>query len=207
MRRTRSGSSIVGRLAATSRRLAICVISRQNAENNPASLTQGEYRDENPIRSLCSLGHPVCYGGLGEEGSEPARGEAVDPRQRSTAIWRLISSARCDDPSKSLEINRLAGDFWTRLKGRRRTDRSIPCRPWQRKAIGKLAGPLRRKDSETVIYPDAFDKFYGGELEAFLKDKGAELRSSPARRPTRRCFTPRPPPRACIAQHRDSMTE
>ena len=40
--------------------------------------------------------------------------------------------------------------------------------------IGELAAPLRRKESESVIYPDAFDKFFGGELQAFLKDKGAK---------------------------------
>jgi nicotinamidase-related amidase len=40
------------------------------------------------------------------------------------------------------------------------------------KPLGELAAPLKRKESELVIYPDAFDKFFGGELQAFLKDKG-----------------------------------
>jgi hypothetical protein len=34
--------------------------------------------------------------------------------------------------------------------------------------------PLKRKESEPVIYPDAFDKFAGGELQSFLKEKGAK---------------------------------
>jgi nicotinamidase-related amidase len=42
------------------------------------------------------------------------------------------------------------------------------------KPIGEVASPLKRKESEPVIYPDGFDKFNGGELEKFLKEKGAK---------------------------------
>jgi hypothetical protein len=35
------------------------------------------------------------------------------------------------------------------------------------KNVVRLAGgPLRQKEVEPVIYPDAFDKFVGGELQA-----------------------------------------
>jgi nicotinamidase-related amidase len=40
--------------------------------------------------------------------------------------------------------------------------------------LGEVASPLKRKESETVIYPDGFDKFLGGELQTLLKEKGAK---------------------------------
>lgn len=42
------------------------------------------------------------------------------------------------------------------------------------KPLGEVAAPLKRKEGEPVIYPDAFDKFVGGELQDFLKEKGAK---------------------------------
>jgi nicotinamidase-related amidase len=42
------------------------------------------------------------------------------------------------------------------------------------KPIGELAVPLKRKEGEPVIYPDGFDKFVGGELQVWLKEKGAK---------------------------------
>jgi len=34
--------------------------------------------------------------------------------------------------------------------------------------LGEVAGPLRQRESEPVLYPDAFDKFMDGELKAEL---------------------------------------
>ena len=31
--------------------------------------------------------------------------------------------------------------------------------------LGDVAGPLKRRESEPILYPDAFDKFLGGELK------------------------------------------
>lgn len=33
---------------------------------------------------------------------------------------------------------------------------------------------MKRKESEPVIYPDGFDKFLGGEIQAMLKERGAK---------------------------------
>ncbi len=38
-------------------------------------------------------------------------------------------------------------------------------------AHGEVAAPLKRRESEPVIYPNGFDKFTGGELEKLLKAK------------------------------------
>ncbi len=34
--------------------------------------------------------------------------------------------------------------------------------------LGEIAAPLKRRESEPVLYPDAFDKFMGGALKAEL---------------------------------------
>lgn len=38
----------------------------------------------------------------------------------------------------------------------------------------RIAAPLRRRDNEPVIYPHAYDKFFGGELQAFLEGWGTK---------------------------------
>ena len=40
--------------------------------------------------------------------------------------------------------------------------------------LGEAAAPLKRRDTEPVLYPDAFDKFAGGELQAILSGAGTE---------------------------------
>lgn len=40
--------------------------------------------------------------------------------------------------------------------------------------MGKVALPLKRRDTEPVIYPDSFDKFFGGELQTFLSERGVK---------------------------------
>jgi nicotinamidase-related amidase len=40
--------------------------------------------------------------------------------------------------------------------------------------LGEVAAPLKRRESEPVIYPDGFDKFVGGDLQAWLKQKNAK---------------------------------
>ena len=34
--------------------------------------------------------------------------------------------------------------------------------------LGEVAAPLKRRESEPILYPDAFDKFMGGELKTEL---------------------------------------
>src|SRR5262245_29562479 len=94
---------------------------------------------------------------------------------KSTAILVLDLNARCDDPKQVCsKIVAPVGDFLDKARSA-----SVPIiysvsASAKGKPIGELAAPLRRKESEAVIYPDAFDKFYGGELQAFLKDKGVK---------------------------------
>ena len=38
----------------------------------------------------------------------------------------------------------------------------------------RVAAPLKRRESEPVIYPDGFDKFTGGELQRILEPRGIQ---------------------------------
>ena len=94
---------------------------------------------------------------------------------KSTAILVLDLNARCDDPKQVCsKITAPLGDFLDKARAAAVPIIYSVSATAKGKPIGELAAPLRRKESEIVIYPDAFDKFYGGELQAFLKDKGAK---------------------------------
>ena len=41
--------------------------------------------------------------------------------------------------------------------------------------LGEVAAPLKRRESEPVLYPDAFDKFMGGALKAELDKRNCSL--------------------------------
>jgi nicotinamidase-related amidase len=91
----------------------------------------------------------------------------LDPR--SSAIAVLDLSVRCEDPKEvcSQLMERL-GAFLERARAA-----SVPIvftNSLQDKdgPRGAIAAPLKRRDSEPIIWPDAFDKFYGGELQKFL---------------------------------------
>ena len=94
---------------------------------------------------------------------------------KSTAILVLDLNARCDDPKQVCsKITAPLGDFLDKARAATVPIIYTVSAAAKGKPIGELAAPLRRKESESVIYPDAFDKFFGGERQAFLKDKGAK---------------------------------
>jgi nicotinamidase-related amidase len=101
--------------------------------------------------------------------------EAVRLDPASSAIAVLDLSVRCEDPEQvcSQLMERL-GAFLERARAAAMPivytnslqDRGTPREP--------IAAPLKRRDSEPVLFPDAFDKFYGGELQAFLSSKNVK---------------------------------
>jgi nicotinamidase-related amidase len=118
----------------------------------------------------CSAG-----GVWAQEGPNRPEPKPVTLDSKSTAILVLDLNARCEDPKQvcSKIITRL-GEFLDKARVA-----AIPIiysvsASAKGKPIGELAGALKRKESEPIIYPDAFDKFVGGELQAFLKEKGVK---------------------------------
>ena len=114
-------------------------------------------------------------GAWAQEGPNRPEPKPITLDSKSTAILVLDLNARCDDPKQVCsKITAPLGDFLDKARAAAVPIIYSVSATAKGKPIGDLAAPLRRKESETVIYPDAFDKFYGGELQAFLKDKGAK---------------------------------
>ncbi len=107
--------------------------------------------------------------------AEPVRPQA-EPKQldrATTAVLVLDMSTRCDDPAAEcsqllvglsgfLDKARAAGVpiiFTVSLSAK-----GTP--------LGEVATALRRQPNETVLYPDGFDKFTGGELQKLLEARG-----------------------------------
>lgn len=97
----------------------------------------------------------------------------LDPA--STAVVVLDMSTRCHDPkeccSKLLEP---LGDFLERVRPFRVPIIFSVSASAKGTAVAEVAPALKRRAGEPVIYPDAFDKFTGGELLELLNSTGAK---------------------------------
>jgi nicotinamidase-related amidase len=103
-----------------------------------------------------------------EEPNRP-RPERLKLSGNTTAIAVLDLSARCQNPSEVCAqlIEPLAEFLETARKV------SVPIlytisAAARRTPLGEVAAPLKRRENEPVLYPDAFDKFMGGELKLEL---------------------------------------
>jgi nicotinamidase-related amidase len=89
-----------------------------------------------------------------------------------TAIVVLDLSARCQDPKEVCsKLMKPLGNF---LEGARA--RCVPISytisaHTRGTPMQEVALPLRRREGEPVLYPDSFDKFFGGELQNFLSER------------------------------------
>ena len=110
-----------------------------------------------------------------EEGPNRPEPKPVTLDSKSTAVLVLDLNARCDDPKQVCsKITAPLGDFLDKARAA-----SVPIiytvsTAAKGKPIGDLSAPLRRKENEVIIYPDGFDKFYSGELQPLLKDRGVK---------------------------------
>jgi nicotinamidase-related amidase len=110
-----------------------------------------------------------------QEGPNRPEAKPVTLDSKTTALLVLDLNARCDDPKQVCsKITAPLGDFLEKARTAGVPIIYTVSAAAKGKPIGELAVPLKRKESEPVIYPDAFDKFVGGELQAFLKEKGAK---------------------------------
>jgi nicotinamidase-related amidase len=92
---------------------------------------------------------------------------------KSTAILVLDLNARCHDAKQiCYQLTPRLGEFLE--KARKASVLIVYSVSASAKGtpLGEVASPLKRRDNEPVIYPDAFDKFVGGELQSLLKGKG-----------------------------------
>jgi nicotinamidase-related amidase len=88
---------------------------------------------------------------------------------KTTAIAVLDLSRRCENPQEVCSNLMIPlAEFLDRAR-----QASVPILYTISAAakgtpLGEVAAPLKRRESEPVLYPDAFDKFTGGALKAEL---------------------------------------
>jgi len=109
-----------------------------------------------------------------QEGPNRPEPKPVTLESRSTAILVLDLNARCHDPKQVCsKLTAPLGDFLEKARAAAVPIIYTVSASAKGKPLGEVATPLKRREGEPVLYPDAFDKFAGGELLAFLKEKGA----------------------------------
>jgi nicotinamidase-related amidase len=110
-----------------------------------------------------------------QEGPNRPEAKALALDSKTTAIMVLDMNARCDDPKQVCsKITVALGEFLEKARAVGVPIIYTVSAAAKGKPIGELAIALKKKAEEPVIYPDAFDKFVGGELQSWLNDKGAK---------------------------------
>jgi nicotinamidase-related amidase len=117
----------------------------------------------------------LASGGFAAEGPNRPQPQPVALEAKTTAILVLDLNKRCDDPKQRCsQLMPGVGGFLEKARAS-----SIPIfysvsDSAKGKPLGEIATALKHRQEETVIYPAAFDKFHGGELQELLQKKGAK---------------------------------
>lgn len=85
----------------------------------------------------------------------------------------LDLGTRCDDPEQVCsELMEGVGGMLDRARAFRVPIAFTVSYSARGTPMGEAATALRRRGDEALLFPDAFDKFAGGELQAFLTSHG-----------------------------------
>lgn len=110
-----------------------------------------------------------------QEGPNRPEPKPLTLESKGSAILVLDLNARCHDPKQVCsKLMGGVGEFLERARAAGVPIIHTVSASVKGKPEGEVAAPLKRREGEPVIYPDAFDKFAGGELQALLKEKGAK---------------------------------
>ncbi len=97
-----------------------------------------------------------------KEGPNRPEPKQVSLDGKTPAVLVLDLNARCQDPKEVCsKLMQPLGEFLERVRGS-----SVPIvytisLMFNGTPLGEAASPLKRRETEPVIYPDAFDKFFG----------------------------------------------
>jgi nicotinamidase-related amidase len=109
------------------------------------------------------------------EGPNKPEAKPISLDVQSTAVVVLDMSTRCHDPNECCsKLLQPLGEFLERVRTFGVPIIFTVSASAKGTPLAEVAPALNRKASEPVIYPDAFDKFTGGELDGFLKKIGAK---------------------------------
>jgi len=118
------------------------------------------------VLSLAALAHA-------QEGPNRPEAKPLTLDAKTTAVLVLDLNARCHDAKQICnKLTPRLGEFLEKARAASVLIVYSVSASAKGTPLGEVATPLKRRDSEPVIYPDAFDKFTGGELQTLLKDKG-----------------------------------
>jgi nicotinamidase-related amidase len=107
------------------------------------------------------------------EGPNRPEAKPVTLDAKTTAVLVLDLNARCHDAKQICnKLTPRLGEFLEKARAAKVLIVYSVSAAAKGKPLGEVATPLKRRDNEPVIYPDAFDKFTGGELQSLLQDKG-----------------------------------
>ena len=110
-----------------------------------------------------------------KEGPNRPKPKQVSLDGKTTAVLVLDLNDRCHDPKEVCsKLMQPLGEFLERVRGS-----SIPIvytisLMFKGTPLGEVASPLKRRETDPVIYPDAFDKFVGRELRDILNQRSVE---------------------------------
>jgi len=92
---------------------------------------------------------------------------------KTTGLLVLDLNARCEDPKEPChKLVEPVAKFLPRAREAKIFIVYTVADRYQGTPLGKMPKAFAQKDSEPVIFPAAFDKFYGGELQPLLQTQG-----------------------------------
>lgn len=104
-----------------------------------------------------------------QEGPNRPEPQPLQLNSNATTIAVLDLSVRCEDGNEVCSKLMLPlGEFLERARRAAVPILYTISAAGKGTPLGEASGPLKRRASEPVLYPDAFDKFMGGELKAEL---------------------------------------
>jgi nicotinamidase-related amidase len=104
-----------------------------------------------------------------QEGPNRPEPQSLKLDSKTTVIAVLDLSVRCEDSNEVCsKLMQPLGDFLERARRAAVPILYTISAAGKGTPLGEAAGPLKRRASEPILYPDAFDKFMDGDLKAEL---------------------------------------
>lgn len=105
----------------------------------------------------------------------PNKPEHVDVKVdgKTTALLVLDLNARCEDPKQDChKLIEPVAKFLARAREAKLLIIYTVADRYQGTPLARMPHEFKQQDDEPVMFPAAFDKFYGGELQPLLQARG-----------------------------------
>jgi nicotinamidase-related amidase len=110
---------------------------------------------------------------LAQEGPNRPEPKPVTLDSKTTAVLVLDLHARCHDPKEICsKLTPIVGPFLEKVRASAVPIVYTVSLNAKGTPTGEISEPLKRRESEPIVYPDHNDKFWGGELHGLLQSKG-----------------------------------